>query len=129
PKGGGESRRVLSHGSDIQGYSWKSDGKQVAFLATEPTPKDRKARQDQGFSQEIYEEDVPPVRVWIADLDSGKSRLLDVKGSASELHWNPKLDKLAVALAPTPLIDDQLMFRKVHIVDLKTGEAKNLENP
>ncbi|MBI3411677.1 MAG: S9 family peptidase [Planctomycetes bacterium] len=129
PMRGGESRRVLGHGSDIQGYSWKSDGKQIAFLATEPAPRDRKAQQDQGYSQEIYEEDVPPMRVWIADLDSGKTRMLDLKGSASELHWNPKMDKLAVALAPTPLIDDQLMFRKVHIVDLNTGQSTVLKNP
>lgn len=124
PMRGGESRRIVGHGSDIQGYSWKSDGKQVAFLATEPVSRSRKSEQDQGFSQEIYEEDVPPMRVWIADLDNGKSRMLDLKSSASELHWNPRMEKLAVALAPTPLIDDQLMFRKVHIIDLKTGHTR-----
>src|SRR5205823_2439509 len=41
----------------------------------------------------------------------------------------PKEDKIAVALAANPLIDEQIMFRKVHIVDLKTGQAANLNNP
>jgi dienelactone hydrolase len=45
------------------------------------------------------------------------------------LHWSPADDKLALALAPTPHVDDSLMFRKVHIVDLKTGKATNLNNP
>lgn len=130
PVRGGESRKVLSHGSDIQSYSWSPDGKQVAFLATEPVAKERKTRQEQGFSQEIYEEDIPFVRVWIASPGNGKPpHMLKLEGSASELHWNPKEDKLAVALAPTPLVDDQLMFRKVHIVDVKSGQATNLNNP
>ena len=59
----------------------------------------------------------------------GSPKILDLKGSASELHWSPAGDQLAVALAPTPLIDDHLMFRKVHIVDLQTGKATNLNNP
>src|SRR5262249_15459320 len=128
---GGEARKVLSHSTDIQGYSFSGDGKQVAFLAKEPMSKEKKIRQDQGFNQEIYEEDQPPTRVWIASLtDSVKPRMLKLDGSASELHWNraSKADVIAVALAPTPGIDDHIMFRKVHIVDLKTGEVRNLKN-
>ena len=55
--------------------------------------------------------------------------MLKLDGSASELHFNPKEDKIAVALAKNPLIDEHIMFRKVHIVDLKTGQATNLNNP
>lgn len=142
---GGESKKVVEHGTDIQGYSFSGDGKQIAFLATEPTSAAKKKRLDQGFNQEIYEEDAPFVRVWLNDLTSrkrerrdddqpvanasGSSTMLKLEGSASELHFNPKENKLAVALAPSPGIDDHIMFRKVHIVDLKTGKATNLNNP
>jgi dipeptidyl aminopeptidase/acylaminoacyl peptidase len=133
PAKGGESRKVLHHGADLIGYSWAPDGKQVAFLANEPTAAARKKQQDQGFNQEIYEEDTPSVRVWIGDIDSDQpARMVKLEGSASELHWSPAGDRLAVALAPTPLIDDHLMFRKVHIVDVKSGAsatATNLKNP
>jgi dipeptidyl aminopeptidase/acylaminoacyl peptidase len=148
PTRGGEARKIVSHSTDIQGYSFSGDGKQVAFLATEPAAKTKKTQQDQGFNQEIYEEDQPFVRVWIADLQSpererregdgdktpvanarGSVRKLKLEGSASELHWNPKENKLAVALAPNALIDEHIMFRKVHIVDLKTEKATNLNNP
>lgn len=133
---GGEARRVVSHGADILGYSWSGNGRQVAFLATEPITKDRKTRKDQGFDQEIYEEEGSSVRVWVASpVPPGETRaaesprMLKLDGSASELHWNPKEDWLAVALAPTPLIDDHLMFRKVHLVNLRTNEAFDLKNP
>lgn len=129
PVRGGESRKVISHGSDVLGYSWASDNKRVAFLAAEPIAKDKKTLREQGFDQEIYEEDVPVVRVWTANVDDGKAEMVKLTGSASELHWSPAGDKLAVALAPTPHVDDSLMFRKVHIADLKTGLATNLNNP
>lgn len=154
---GGESKLLQRHETDIQGYSWKADGTRIAFLATEPTSKDKKAKLDQGFNQEIYEEDAPFVRVWIANLASrgreppekndgkpgdppganapGSAQMLKLDGSASELHFNPKENKLAVALAPSPGIDDHIMFRKVHIVDLDGPGRKpsiqitKLDNP
>ncbi len=145
---GGESRKIVEHGTDILGYSFSGDSKQIAFLATEPTSAAKKKKLDQGFNQEIYEEDQPFVRVWIAEAN-GQRKLagdepkpgdkhqpanagrspLKLQGSASELHFNPKENKIAVALAPNPLIDEHIMFRKVHIVDLATGKATNLNNP
>ncbi len=135
---GGEARKSIEHATDIQGYSFSGDGKQVAFLATEPTSAARKKLTEQGFNQEIYEEDTPLVRVWLAGRASDglkdpslarPANMLKLDGSASELHFNPKEDKIAVALAPNALIDEHIMFRKVHIVDLKTGKATNLNNP
>jgi dipeptidyl aminopeptidase/acylaminoacyl peptidase len=127
---GGEARKLISHPTDIQGFSFNGDGTQVAFLATEPTPAAKKKLTDNGFNQEIYEEDQPFTRVWITSLiDPMAPRMVKLAGSASELHFNPKEDKIAVALAPSPGIDDHIMFRKVHIVDLKTGKATNLNNP
>jgi dipeptidyl aminopeptidase/acylaminoacyl peptidase len=127
---GGEARLLQKHTTDIQGYSWKADGARLAFLATEPTPKAKKTQQDQGFNQEIYEEDAPFVRVWLRHMDGGGgAEVVKLDGSASELHFNPKENKLAVALAPSPGIDDHIMYRKVHIVDLATGKATNLNNP
>lgn len=127
---GGEARKILSHSTDILGYSWSPDGKSVAFLAQESEAKSDKVLKEQGFNQEIYEEENAYVRVWIAEPEGEKpARKLKLKGSASELHWSPAGDRLAVALAPTPLIDDALMFRKVHVVDVTTGKSTNLKNP
>jgi dipeptidyl aminopeptidase/acylaminoacyl peptidase len=83
---GGEARKILAHSTDIQGYSFSGDGKQVAFLATEPTPAATKKQQDQGFSQEIYEEDQPFVRVWIASLPSPSGRGAGGEGFGSYFH-------------------------------------------
>ncbi|MCS6952539.1 MAG: S9 family peptidase [Bryobacterales bacterium] len=129
---GGEARRLVSHGSDITGYSWAPDGRRVAFLATEPLPEAKQKRRDQGFTQRVYEEDWRAVRVWLATVgpDSNPPRALELPGSASELHWSPAGDRIAVALAPTPLVDDDYMNRKLHVVEVDTGRVRaRLENP
>jgi dipeptidyl aminopeptidase/acylaminoacyl peptidase len=133
---GGEARRVVGHKADITAYSWSPDGTQVAFLAVEPATKEKKELKDKGFSQQIYEEDWQFVRVWIAAAQTpsgapaAEPRKLELAGSASELRWSPAGDRLAVALAPTPSVDDGMMNRKVHIVEASTGKiVRRIDNP
>jgi dipeptidyl aminopeptidase/acylaminoacyl peptidase len=123
PVGGGESRRLIQHDADIVGYSFSVDGQQLALLATEPVPKPQQEYRNQGFDQEIYEEDWRPTKVWLADLHSpDKKRVLELPGSASRAEWSPDGSQLAVVLAPTPSVDDGYMFRRVHVVDADTGK-------
>src|SRR3990172_5796587 len=128
----GVSRRYVTGELNVGGVAWSPDGKRVAFLAAMPETAPKKKLKEKGFSQQIYEEDVPFVRVWIAALGekAEKPRALDLPGSASELDWRPVDNRLAVALAPTPLVDDDLMSRKVHVVDADTGKVlARLDNP
>jgi len=124
PLEGGEARRVLAHATSITAYSWSPDGKRVAFLAEESAAKKQTELAGKGFSQEIYEEDVPYTRVWIAEIGSSAApRMLALEGSAAAVSWNPADNRLAVALAPTPLTDDDLINRKVRVVDADSGRV------
>lgn len=131
PLAGGEARRVLAHDADIQSYEWSRDGRQIAFLATPPVPKAAEDLRKKGFSQEIFEEELRNVQVFIAAADGGATpRALDLPGSASLARWSPDGRWLAVALAPTPLVDDDLMHRRVHVVEATSGRVEaNLDNP
>lgn len=131
PIDGGEARRVIAHDADLRGVAFSPDGKQVAFLASEPLSKEQQEYQDKGFNQEIYEEDWRPTKVWIAAADgSDKPRALDLPGSASMVRWRPGGPQLAVVLAPTPLVDDGYMAKRVHIVDAQTGKViEPIDNP
>jgi dipeptidyl aminopeptidase/acylaminoacyl peptidase len=129
---GGEARRLLAHGADITGYSWSPDGKRLAFLAPEPLPEAKQKLRDLGFTQRVYEEDWRPVRVWIATphAEPVQPKALELPGSASELHWSPGGNRLAVALAPTPLVDDDYMSRKLHIIEADGGQVvARIDNP
>lgn len=125
PLTGGEAKRVLDHKANISSYAWSPDGERIAFLATEEASKAEKERRDQGFTQEIYEEDWKPVQVWIADVEGNqkpKPKVLELEGSASELSWGPSGENLVVALAPSPSVDDGFMARKVWLINPDSGE-------
>lgn len=132
PAEGGEARRALAHGADIVSYAFSPDGRRVAFLAAEEKPKTRKEAEKKGFTQEAVDESAAPIRIWVASFPEAdaKPRLLDVAGSASELSWSPSGPSLAVALAPTALVDDDYMNRRVTVVDVDTGRvATRVANP
>ena len=132
PAEGGEARRVLTFDADINAYDLSPDGSRVAFLARPPRPDRVKELEKKGFTQEIYEESVRHVEVYVAALESkGQApRSLQLEGSASEALWSPDGRRLAVVLAPTALVDDDLMQRRVHVLDAASGRIEaNLQNP
>lgn len=123
PADGGEARRVWSADSSISNYSWSADGTRVAFVATEPEPEARRKARERGFNQDVFEENLRYARVWVAEpaAASAKPKMLDLPGHALEVRWSPAGARLAVVLAPTPLVDDDLMNRSVHVVDADSG--------
>lgn len=130
PIDGGEARRILTHATDIAAHTWSPDGTRVAFTAREAPPSKRKDLEKKGFTQEIFEEAVLFTRVFIATPGSSEQPTrLELEGSATSIAWSPAGDRLIAVLAPTPLVDDDLMMRRVHVVDLASGKAVNLANP
>jgi Tol biopolymer transport system component len=132
PFEGGESEKIIQFKSDIEEYAWAPDGHKIVLLAKDSIPEKMRELEDRGFDQEIYEEDWRPVRVWILDLqdESAVPVPLDLSGSASEISWSPDGSMLAMALAPTSLIDDDYMYRRVTTVDANTGKVVyQFDNP
>jgi len=145
PLSGGESRRLLAFETAITDYRVSPDGKRVAFIATEPASCARKERIAAGYSQEIFEEDWLPKKVWLAPLsayeplavdpsdaeeENGKPTALEIEGSVYHVRFSPDGRSLAVDIAPRPLVDDELMLRKLTIVDAESGEVRaRFENP
>jgi len=132
PVDGGEALRTLTFDTDISDYSWSPDGKRVAFIANEKKSEEREAQEKKGFKQEVYEEDFSKPRVWIASpgVNDDKPRMLNLPGYPSGLRWSPVGPQVALALAPTPLVDDSYMRRKVQIYDVDNGAiVSSFQNP
>ena len=127
---GGEARRRVTIPADVEGYALSpTEEGVVALLAKEKKAEAVEAREKKGFDREVFEEEWRPVKVWVARLDGeAPSRALDLPGSASDLLFAPTGDRLAVALAPTPSVDDGYMNRKVHVVALDGKVVGRVEN-
>ena len=132
PVRGGESRKLVEHANGVGGWVLSPDGSRVAFLARQETAKEVKTLREKGFNQEIYEEDRPLTRLWIADLPALDADLADdesepalvesVEGHVISAVWSPAGDRLAAVTTPTALIDDSYTSKSIVVVDLTAGE-------
>jgi dipeptidyl aminopeptidase/acylaminoacyl peptidase len=132
PVDGGEARKAVELKTDIANFSLAPDGQRVALVAKEPEAKDKKKLQEQGFKQEIYEEDWRAAKIWIATLfaEATNSIPLPLEGHVYQIYWNPVDDRLLVSVAPTPLVDDSFVRQQARIVDGKSGEIlMRINNP
>jgi dipeptidyl aminopeptidase/acylaminoacyl peptidase len=127
---GGEARLAEALEESISSYDLHPDGKRVVVVATEPEDPERKKLRDKGFAQEIYEEDVRAAKPWVGNLfDEAKPAKLAVEGHVSGVYWSPVDDRIALAVAPSPLVDDDYVRKRVRIVDLQGKTLAQVENP
>jgi len=120
---GGEAVERHAHVNDIGSIHPSPDGETLAFIAAEASPTKKEELAEKGFRAVVYEESVPVRRVWLLDLATGEAEARDLPGSASDLRWAPGGGRYAVALAPTPLVDDSYTSRDVHIIDADAGKV------
>jgi dipeptidyl aminopeptidase/acylaminoacyl peptidase len=130
PINGGESVKIFEHETSISKYAWHPDGRQLAFLAKKKPDEKKKKLAERGFNAEAYEEDLQDTLVWLVTPGSDSECVaLPLEGSASEIEWNPSGNRLAVAIAPTPLIDHFYMYRRIRIVDTAGKIHTKIANP
>jgi dipeptidyl aminopeptidase/acylaminoacyl peptidase len=113
---GGEAQKILSFPTNIAAYSWASDGNHVAFMAADTNEK---AESPLPYEPEIYEENLKQRRGFVTNVakENHPPHQLQVEGSIYQMHWNPDGKRLAVAVAPTPLVDDFYMHQQVYVTD------------
>jgi dipeptidyl aminopeptidase/acylaminoacyl peptidase len=122
---GGEAVQKFTHISSIGAIHPSPDGKRIAFLATEAAPGKTEELAAKGFKAVVYEESILPTKVWMLDLATGEAVAQDLTGSASEFRWSSEGGRYAVALAPTPLIDDSYTSRDIYVVNTLSGKVLN----
>ncbi|MDH3439705.1 MAG: prolyl oligopeptidase family serine peptidase [Gammaproteobacteria bacterium] len=121
---GGEASKVFTHVNSIGSIHPSPDGNSIAFTATEAAPEADEDLAKKGFKAVIYEESVQPSLIWILDLESGEAVEQDLDGHASSFTWSADGSHYAVALAPTPLIDDSFTSQDVYFVETETADVQ-----
>ncbi|XBQ17260.1 MAG: S9 family peptidase [Oceanicaulis sp.] len=129
---GGEAQRLFAHSESVGSYVWAPDGETVFFLGREHEPEDD--WRDKGFTAYAYEEDLDFTRLWRVALprggEAGEAAMIELDGDASAIEISGDGARLAVALAPTPLVDDFYMKRRWSVIDADTGATiSTVETP
>ncbi len=135
PLAGGESFKLTSAKSDVEAYDWRPDGRELAYVAADALSKPVEDLREKGFKQEIYEEDWQPRRILMQPLaisdggavtgPSGDPRRLDnLPGQPWAVQYAPDGTRLLTDLSARPLVDDQYMFRVLHVIDTESGAVQ-----
>ncbi|TGY90434.1 S9 family peptidase [Marinicauda algicola] len=122
---GGEAVRLFAHENDLSRYVWGPDGQTLYFVAE--AKEEDEPFEDRGFDAYAYEEDPDYSYLWsvrFEDGQVGEPGRFDLDGDVSDIEMSHSGETIAVALAPTPLIDDFYMNRRWHIVETDGGEVR-----
>jgi len=121
PLHGGAPMKLYQFETSVSDYEWASDGDRLAFTAT--APEDEK-QSKLPFQPDIYEEGLRNRKGYLIDLSEGSpsAKPLKAEGSVYTLRWSPDNERLAIGIAPTPLVDDYYMKQDVKVVSTETRE-------
>jgi len=122
---GGEGIELFTHEGSIKDVYPSPDGTRIAIVASETFPEKKEELEAKGFKAKVYEESVPVIKVWMLDLESNNVVAHNLDGSASDFSWAADSKRYAVALAPTPLVDDSYTSRDILVVDAESGDPRN----
>jgi len=122
---GGEASEKFTHTNSIGSIHPSPDGTRIAFFSSDAPPEKKEELASKGFKAIVYEESVPSTKVWMLDLETNEAVGQDLPGSASDFDWFSDSTRYAVALAPTPLIDDSYTSRDVYVVNAADGDVLN----
>ncbi len=124
PAAGGEPRLLFSFGESIQAYGFLKKGKGIVFTAREPSQK-RKELKDRGLEVTLQDR-APALKLWFWDGVKGEVSPLPTRGlSVRYFAISPDESKIALALAPTPLVNDAV-DSEIYILDLRAHDLKKL---
>lgn len=125
---GGEAQRIFSHPQAIRSYQIAPDGRTLFFVAQDRPDPMRARLSDRGFRANVFEEQQVFSHVWRANLNdrNASPTRFDLPGHATQVVVSPDGSLLAVDLAPTALVDDNLMSRRWHVVNARTGAVVSI---
>jgi dipeptidyl aminopeptidase/acylaminoacyl peptidase len=115
PVTGGTPQRLFEFDRPVLAYSWAPDGGRIAFIANEELAPPATALP---YQPDFFEENQPHRLGYVVDVTRGAApRTLQHRASYYQMEWSPTGDRIAVAVAPTPTVDDFYMAQSVKVVD------------
>ena len=110
---GGEAWQLTQQETDIGGFHWSKDGKQIAFTASSPESKREKDRKEKYSEYEVYEEDFRQSQLWVVDVSEAEAQHSPVKArqitrdaslNVNGFAWSPDSRRIAFAATHKPLL-------------------------
>jgi len=111
---GGEAWQLTQHPTNIEGFHWSKDGKQIGFDASTAESKADKDRKEKFSDFEVFEEDFKQSQLWTVDVSAAaaggflpvKARQItsDASLNVTGFDWSPDGTRIAFSATRSPMI-------------------------
>ncbi len=128
PVDGGAHRKLAAvDGADVRSYAWAPDGSHMHLLVSAAKDDQRDEQGEGGFDAIVYEEEARLNRLFRAnigdELDAAPQETA-IPGYVSAFQIAADARTGIVESAPTPNVDDSYTAKRVHIIDMPTGNVR-----
>lgn len=127
----GSDAHPLTHSpSAVSRFALSNDGRRLAYLATDPTSAEERARATQLDDAREVGQPEHFSRLWLQDIATGRIGVLTPPGmQVQDLAWSPDGGTLALRISNGTTLNDYWYDSRVVLFDLKTGRiGAPLEN-
>jgi dipeptidyl aminopeptidase/acylaminoacyl peptidase len=119
---GGEAYKVFGFETAIGDYEIIDET--LFFVAK--AKDDAEDLKDKGFNARVYEEDTRLNQLWSVSIKGGEPTPIFNNGHVSDIDVSSDGEFVLAAVAPTNLVDDSLMARDIHTIQVSSGEVTNI---
>ncbi len=128
----GKEIQLTNSAQSIRSYKWSPRGDAIAYLATEGKTERQKELEKRGYGFIFYEEDVINDQLWIQELKpenyspKEKAYKVNSEGNVWNYNWDKQGNQLAYTRSEMKLVDQNYMFRKLHVYNLSSKSNEML---
>lgn len=123
---GGAPEKLFSWSESIRAYDFADDGSVLFFSALEPADEKKAALKAKGFDANIIDEEFRFTELYRHSFSGAETMSLELDGQVSTFDASADGERVVVAVAPTPLVGDDIINRKFHIIDGDNGQVKDV---
>ncbi len=126
---GGEAYPLTEHTANVLAYEF-IDEENLAIVALDPQDPMQSELRRKGFEIEVYEEEWRHRNLYKYEIGTHQTTQLTEGVTVFDFTLSPDKKYAAAAIAPRNLVDDSYMFKRIHLVDMETGEVTRImDNP
>ncbi len=127
---GGNMKRLTNQPAGISFFRWQPGENGIAYLSPSPATGKKPELKKRGYGFIFYEENIRKNNLYLAKFDAQWNPVSEWQLTSTGQTWNFEFDRpgtrIAATISPKNLIDHWYMFRKIYLIDIKTGDMRQI---